>query len=274
MNPVIKKRCRLQGEGRSESPLPVERFEAIRPRAIVSALLLVLLSAMAAGCGGIAARSRNARGVRLFDQSRNYEAVRQFEQAIYNDPDDPDGYYNLGAVFHRLGRTNDDASRLAQAEHYYNQCLDRDPNHRHCYRGLAVLLVQQGRTEEAFRLLKSWADRNPASAEPNIELARLFQEVGDRQAAKDHLIAAISVEPENARALAALGRLREEAGQYALAVNNYRQSLWYDRFQPEVAARIAALQPAVRGGSRLPHPGLGAPSTETWVASRNTIRLR
>jgi tetratricopeptide (TPR) repeat protein len=229
---------------------------------------LWLLSA--AGCGGLVAQSRNAQGVRLFDQARYQEALQEFEQAIISDPSGADGYYNLAAVYHRLGSLNNDRSHLDQAEHYYNQCLDRDAEHQQCYRGLAALLVEEERSEEAFRLLERWADRSPTSAEARVELARLTEEFGDRQAAKEHLIEALSVDPRDPRALAALGRLREQSGQYALAVNNYRQSLWQNQAQPEVAARIAALEPSLNPANR----AMGAPFPETQMAGRNTTPFR
>lgn len=235
-----------------------------------AALWSALLLAVAAGCGGIAARTQNAEGVRLFNHGRPQEALQQFEQAIGNDPGNADGYYNLGAVYHHLGTLRNDRSQQAQAEHYYNQCLDRDENHRQCYRGLAVWLVEQQRSEKAFRLLEHWAERNPTSPEPKIELARLSTEFGDRQAAKLRLVEAISIDSGNPRALAALGKVREQSGEYALALNNYRQSLWHDRFQPDVAARIAALQPSMSPGS----PAFIAPSGRTRMVSRNTIPLR
>ena len=224
----------------------------------------------AAGCGGLAAQTRNAEGVRLFDQSRHQEAIGKFEQAINSHPDNADGYYNLAAVYHRLGTLTQDPSHAAQAEHYYNQCLDRDDNHRCCYRGLAVLLVEQERSEEAFRLIEGWVDRNPTSAEPKIELARLFEEFGDQQAAKEHLAEALSADPENARALAALGRLREQLGEQALALHNYQQSLWRDRFQPEVAARVAALQSAFSPIAT----STNSPPGPTQIVTRNASPLR
>jgi len=223
------------------------------------------------GCGGVAAQARNAEGVRLYDQSRYEDAIGQFQLAVNYDPNHADGYYNLGAVHHRLGLQSQDPSQFAQAEHYYNQCLDRDEGHRHCYRGLAVLLVEQERSEEAFRLIEGWADRNPNSPEPKIELARLMEEFGDREAAKQNLLEALASDPQNARALAALGKLREQTGEYALALNDYQQSLWKDRFQPEVAARVAALQSAV--GST-PLTTVGTPTESTRVVSRNSSPLR
>jgi len=225
---------------------------------------------VATGCGSMAAQSRNAQGVRFYEQGRYQESIGQFEQAVSSDPKNADGYYNLAEVYHRSGVANQDHSHLAQAEYYYNQCLDRDENHRQCYRGLAVLLVEQERSEEAFRLIEGWVDRNPAAADPKIELARLFEEFGDRQAAKEHLIEALSADPQNACALAALGKLREQMGEYELALNNYQQSLWHDRFQPEVATRVATLQ------SRLPATGtmLPAPPGGTRIVTKNATPLR
>ena len=223
----------------------------------------------AAGCGGFAAQGRNAEGVRLFDQARYQESVVQFQKAIQNEPGNADAYYNLAAAHHRLGTLNQDQSELAQAEQYYNQCLDRDENHRECYRGLAVLLVEQDRSEEAFRLIEGWVDRSPTTPMAKIELARLFEEFGDPQAAKAHLREALAVDPKNARAFAALGKLREQTGERLEALRDYQRSLWYDRFQPEVAARAAALQSVVNPGAPLTTPPGG-----TRIVSRDTTTLR
>jgi len=224
----------------------------------------------AAGCGGLNAQSRNSDGVRLFEQSRYQESIARFEQAIASDPNNADGYYNMAAVYHRLSVLTGDPSNAAQAENYYNQCLDRDDDHRHCYRGLAVLLVEQERSEEAFRLLEGWVGRQPMMAEPKIELARLFEEFGDPRAAKEQLVEALSVDVQNSRALAALGRLREQMGEHALALHNYQQSLWQDRFQPGVSARVAALQ-----SSLAPSPMMGSgPPGATRIVTRNGAVVR
>jgi Tfp pilus assembly protein PilF len=123
---------------------------------------------------------------------------------------------------------------------------------------LAVLLVQQGRSEEAFHLIAAWSDRQPMLAEPKVELARLYQEFGDLQSAKTHLNEAVRVDPHNARALAALGNLHEQLGEQAAAVQDYQQSLARDPAQPALAARVAAL-----------HGGLG-PTSPTVTSSGGT----
>jgi len=232
------------------------------------AILAGCTLALATGCADFSAQGRNAEGVRLFSQGRYHEALRQFQEGTYTDPISPDGYYNLAATYHRLGVVENRRSDLDQAENYYNQCLDRDPNHADCYRGLAVLLAEQGRNQEAFRLLEGWADRNPAAADAKIELARLFQEYGDRTAAKDHLIEAVQADPDNPRALAALGKVREDMGEPGQALVDYQRSLWYDRFQPQVASRIAALR------STTPTPLSGGPDGATRLVDKQSPSLR
>jgi len=207
--------------------------------------------------------------VRLFEQTRVEDAMQQFQRAIDHDPTNADGYYNLAASYHRIGAVNHRASDLVQAERYYYLCLDRDPEHRECYRGLAVLLVEQNRGEEAFRLLQAWADRRPNSPDPKIELARLYEEFGDRQRAKQQLSDALLADATNPRALAALGRIREQEGDQVQALSNYQQSLSANRFQPEVASRLAALQSSV-GGAYAGTPSLGVSET----VSRGSSPLR
>jgi len=232
-----------------------ERRFALPLLAAVAGCLLA-----AAGCNSLASQGMNAEGVRLFDQAHYQEAVHRFHEAIDENPDNPDGYYNLASAYHRLGTINQSESDLMQAEQYYHMCHDRDPNHRQCFRGLAVLLIEQGRQDEAFQLLTDWAEREPASAAPRIELARLHEEFGDPEQAKQYLLEALAVDHENAKALAALGRLREQTGETAQALADYQRSLWHDRFQPEVAARVAALKSALDPTQMLASPAGTSPT--------------
>ena len=158
-----------------------------------TALAGVLLSM--AGCGSFNAQTCNTDGVQLFQQARYQEAIKEFQEATYEDPTNADGYYNLAATYHRIGKLERRKTDLDQAESYYNLCLDRNPNHTDCYRGLAVLLAEQGRNDDAFRLLEGWVQRQPNSADAKIELARMNEEFGNRQVAKERLIEALAAQP-------------------------------------------------------------------------------
>jgi len=195
--------------------------------------------------------------------------MRQFQEAINTDPDNPDGYYNLAATHHRVGLVEQSQVDLNRAEDLYNMCLDRDENHREAYRGLAVLLAQQGRSEDAFELLEGWVDGHPDVADAQVELARLTEEYGDKKAAKEHLVEAIKINPNHPHALAALGKIREDMGDTAQALADYRRSLQNDRFQPQVAARVAALQ-----AGRNVHLSAGGPDTDTRMVDRQSTGLK
>ncbi len=225
------------------------------------AALLAVGCLAAAGCSNFASQAANVEGVRLYQQGNYQQASDRFQQAIAQDPNSPEGYYNLAAALHKTGTLYNRPADLRQAEGLYNQCLERDPNHAECYRGLAVLLTETGRTDNAFQLLNHWAAASPQLADPKVELGRLLEETGQVEQAKAQLVDALTVDPHNARALTALGRLRDESGDHAQALANYQRSLALNRFQPEVAARVAQLQAAV--GT----PTSTVPSTDTRTAS-------
>jgi tetratricopeptide (TPR) repeat protein len=228
-----------------------QTFLKRRARFAATGLLLATLSA--SGCG-VAASGMNMQGARLYQQGDYRGAAQQFTQAIAQDPSNADAYYNLAATYHRLGKLNGQESDLTQAESFYNQCLDRDPNHADCYRGLAVLLAETGRSDAAFRLLEGWVARAPALADAKIELARLNEEFGERGRAEEYLLGALKLEPNNPRALAALGSIREREGQYLQALENYERSLRANQFQPMIATRVAALRATVGPVARLSTP--------------------
>lgn len=214
-------------------------FRRIQSNILLAALGAAFLPAIA-GCQW-AASGHNTTGARLYEQGQYTAALQRFQKVIATDPQNADGYYNLAATNHRLGNQRKDAEMLTQAESLYNQCLDHDPNHVECHRGLAVLLVDTGRPDRAFALMKNWATQNPTSADPRIELARLYEESNDPETALKYLEDAVQKDANNARAWLALGRLREQSGDLAQALQNYQQSLAINSNQPMAAERVATL---------------------------------
>jgi tetratricopeptide (TPR) repeat protein len=197
---------------------------------------LSLLGCQAPGTGP------NVEGVKQFQQGQPQAAVYQFQQALAQNPRNPDAYYNLGAAYHYQAKQSTDRAMLSQAETLYNQCLDISPDHVACHRALAVLLVDTNRPQNAFTLLERWSTVNPRSADARIELARLHEEFGEHDAARRSLSEAIDADPSNSRAWAAMARLRESDGDYAQALQNYRQAYALNAYQPGVADRITQLQ--------------------------------
>lgn len=238
-----------------------------RPLALFVFGLLVSFT----GCSRFASQGVNVDGVRMHQRGDHQAAADRFRQAIAKDPAAPDGYYNLAATLHQMGRTHRREIDLRQAENLYNQCLERDSNHVECYRGLAVLLRETGRTDAAFRLLQGWKELNPGSPDACVEMARLLHENGDIPAAKGQLTEALARDPYNSRALTSLGRIRDEAGEYAQALEDYRRSLAVNHLQPQVRDRVATLQ-ATFGLSQQIDPTL--PQDETRVVQQPGAMVR
>lgn len=204
-----------------------------------------------AGCGGMA-RTDNAEGVKLYQQGNYLGAVNSFQQSLARQPGNPDTFYNLGATYHQQAKLFGRDADMQTAEQYYHLCLARNPNHEACQRALAVLLVEEDRSDEAVAQLHGWARSQPANPDPHIELARLAQEHGNLPEAENQLVDALAIAPGNPRALVALGSLREATGNQAQALANYSQALAADPQQPAVAGKVASLQAATVRTAALP----------------------
>jgi tetratricopeptide (TPR) repeat protein len=224
-------------------------------------LLIALALAAPSGCSMMSG-SQNAEGVRLMQQGQYQAALDRFQRAVVNDPANPDGYYNMAAFYHQMGKSRGNAQELALAENFYRQALDRNPDYRDGRRGLAVLLVEQNRGEEAVRMLEGWVQRSPINSDARVELARVYQELGNKEQAQRHLVDAIGVNPSDSRALAALGRLYEESGNLTAALSNYERALARNQAQPDLAARVASLRSSL-GQPQLPTPGTRTVVTPT-----------
>jgi tetratricopeptide (TPR) repeat protein len=218
-------------------------------------LLALLISA--AGCRMVA-QGRNVDGVRYFQQGQYPTALARFDSALTIDPQNADTFYNKAAVYHRMGLATRDANTLTQAESLYNQCLNVNPNHVDCHRGLAVLLAETGRSDKAFTLLRNWTVQSPQNADARVELARMYEESGDSSSATTALNEALALDMRNWRAHAALGRLKEQAGDFPQALQNYQLAYSINRYQPELQQHIAMLQSRVNPIQATPAAGTAA----------------
>ncbi len=195
----------------------------IRFASISLSLLACIVLATQSGCQ-FSAKKQNTAGVQRFQAGDYAGASSSFQQALKLDPRNADAHYNLGALMHRYAEISQDPKLLTQAEQEYVRCLQLNPDHLDCRRAHTVLLTQGNRAGEAYNALKEWAERNPTSAEPRIELARLYQESGDKRSADDLLSQALQIDPNSARAYAAIGSLREQSGEYSTALANYQRA--------------------------------------------------
>ena len=257
-------------------------------------MLLVCCSlAGLSGCN-LTSSGNCIQGKRWFEVGDLNRAVTSFQQAQRANPQNPDPYYNLGAIYHRLAATaaanastanlsggigpagqpanaNNAQSvsnqYLSAAENYYRQAIALDDRHVDAHRALAVLLIQSNRQAHGFELIRTWQARHPESAEPLVELARLHQEYGDQSRAVQFLADAINIDGNHARAHKALGVIREQQGQYHLALDNFIRSYQANNLQSDLPGRIANLQSRLQLASV---PQFQAPNRQGSLAQPGT----
>ena len=228
------------------------------------------------GCRSFTAHALNAEGVRRMKRGQVVEAANYFQRARATDPEDADACYNMAILAHGRAVGSQSEPDFRQAEEYYRQCLDRNPSHADCYRGLATLYADEGRAEDGFVLLESWANQDPGNPEPKIELARLYNEYGRLNRAEICLQQALAIDPNNVRALNSLGYVFEQKGMYADASAVYCRSLQIMPSQQSIARRQSCLvnNRLAPGPTAYGTPQNCSPcnTTPTWSVPANDYR--
>ncbi len=262
--------------GNAQSTNNQYQSAGIRQTHPFAVLLLLVLPLFASGCRSFTAHALNAEGVRRMERGQVADAANYFQRARATDPDDADSCYNMAILAHQRAVRSQSEPDFRQAEEYYRQCLDRNPSHADCYRGLAVLYADEGRVEDGFLLLESWATQDPGNPEPKIELARLYNEYNRLNRAEVCLQQALAIDPNNVRALNGLGYVFEQKGMYADASAVFCRSLQIMPRQQAIAQRqnYLAQNRLPRQAPYNPGPQNCGPCNESsnWSAPTNAYR--
>lgn len=186
----------------------------------------------------------NEDGVYLYQKGDYAGARDSFQAALKLQPEDPNVLYNVGECYDRLG----DATR---AEKFYNECLQRVPNHVACRHSLDLLLVRQNRQPEARKMVDDWLTREPKLAAAYAEDGWLWQQIGDLPRAQARLHQALELEPHDERTLTELAALYEIMQRPDRALVLYERILERDPNRVEIVKRVNLLM--AQGAGR-PHP--------------------
>jgi tetratricopeptide (TPR) repeat protein len=204
--------------------------------------------ALAAGACAPAAQDRvrdyNEDGIHLFKRGDYAHARETFQAALALQPDDPNLLYNLGRCHDHLGQS-------ARAEQIYRACLARAADHVDCRFALTTLLVRDGRRDEAVRMTEEWLARDPRRATPYAIDGWLWHQYGDLPRAQARLQQALERDPNDPLALTELARVYEEMSRPDRALALYEHALAVRPDQPDVRARLTALQ---KQGAGRPKP--------------------
>ncbi|MGI9263363.1 MAG: tetratricopeptide repeat protein [Gammaproteobacteria bacterium] len=140
------------------------------------------------------------------------------------------GYYTMDALYY-LGRIADRRLEQDQAIHYYSQ-VTRGSNATISQRRAAVIMSQQGDTDEALRHLDDFAETNPSHAVDMLQAkAQLLYSVERYPEALEYYDKVVKYRPDSegshlgrAELLLRMGRIDDSLDQYAVAVRRWPDS--------------------------------------------------
>lgn len=182
----------------------------------------------------------------LFDDARAAQerreyamAARLYQQALVNDPDDPEILNNLGTVHQAAGD-------LLSAREAFTRAVDVSPRYSSAWCNLGIALAALGDSAGARAALTEALRLDPGNRSASVNLAVEYQKQGLNGTARRMLREVLTRSPEMAEAHYALARILEEDGDRTGAINHYRRFLSargdeFPSLAPAVTRRIAEL---------------------------------
>jgi Flp pilus assembly protein TadD/mono/diheme cytochrome c family protein len=157
-------------------------------------------------------------GAVLHQMGKTDEAVGHFRKALLADPRSYLVHTNLGAAMQEQGRTE-------LAIGHYRQALRINPDYANARYNLGNLLLAGGKIDEAIGHFRQVLSSRPADAGAHNSLGSALGIQGKLDEAAAHFQRAVEIDPGNAdsrlnlgNVFAMQGRLAEAAGQYEQAI--------------------------------------------------------
>ena len=194
------------------------------------------------------AQAWNNLGIVHYDRRDYQEAVKSYEQAIAVNDKYPEAHNNLGNALRMLGK-NEDAldqyqrallirenyaeaynnmaailrakNEVIEAEHAYRRAIAHKPGYLEAHDNLASLLFQQGRSDEALRVLGSALEINAQHVPTLIQTARIQLSLGNHAQAENACRLALKEDPNSAEAHSLLGEVLHETDRFDEALLSY-----------------------------------------------------
>jgi tetratricopeptide (TPR) repeat protein len=191
-------------------------------------------------------------GLTLYQLNRPEEAAKWLEVAARVSPDRPEPLYYLGLIASARGQSEaaidywrrtlvlqDDfaeanfmlaeelrkSGRVEDAKEFYERALAQDASQLVHYVRLGGVLLLLGQNEGALEVFRRGAEKFPLTAEAHYFVAIAARGKGDYDLAETSLRKSLSLEPDNADALAQLGFVTGERGRFAEAEQLLRRAL-------------------------------------------------
>jgi len=142
-------------------------------------------------------------------------AVRIYTDILSADPKNQDALFGLAATYHRAGA-------VEQARPLYVRLLTLNPEHREGLNNFLALVSDQA-PEDALVELEKLAARNPSFSPIHAQVALLYQRLGAFDRAREKMLYAIELAPENLVYQYNLAVMLDQEGQRDDAIALYQK---------------------------------------------------
>lgn len=203
---------------------------------------------LATGCEDPSVRFNRA-GLESYRAGDYTMARAGFEEAIQNNPDVGEYYFNRGMAEQAIGN-------LGAAIFSYDMATKLSPGIVQAYQNAATCYIDLGKADKALAVLEGGTQANPYTGEAFINLGKFHKDRGDMYNAKLSMAKAVAADPDNPVAHREYAQLLIQTGNREKGIEHLRKSLELAPIQPAVSAQVTDLAPP---GDQLPPP---KPQTE------------
>jgi Flp pilus assembly protein TadD len=161
-------------------------------------------------------------------------AIATYKNILSVDPRNEEALFGLAATYHRLGMTE-------QARPLYGMLLQVDPNHREGLNNFLVLVSDES-PQDALPELERLEARNPDFSPIPAQIAIVLDGLGYPEQARDKMLRAIELAPDNLSYKYNLAVMLDRQGQTADAAALYKSLIQASLHGADVPASTDVMQ--------------------------------
>jgi tetratricopeptide (TPR) repeat protein len=148
-----------------------------------------------------------------------HDEVRAMVEDLVNKfPSDPGSWHIAAQTYAELNQSE-------KAEEYWQKCLELKPQHFGPYLGLAEVLTEKGKFQDAVEVLNRVFVLGGSAPEVYTKLGEALENLGQIPEAKAIFAKGYELFPEEAGLLLRLGRTQSQSGDLELAETNIREAI-------------------------------------------------
>jgi len=158
------------------------------------------------------------RAISEMNRNQGDKALADLRKAIEVAPQSPVGYIHLGNFYRRQNKYKD-------AENFYEQALQRDPNAADALGGIVELNILQKQPEKAVARVQQQLKAQPTNSNYHYLLGALLFNNQDLKNAEAELNRAVEIDKTNGDAVLKLGQVQVARGAGDQAIKTYQTYL-------------------------------------------------